>query len=588
MATSRSARRRTLAAQILTIQSAILVVTLAAGFLLIVSYQRNELDHQYEQRALAVAQSTASSASLQRDVAGGDPGGVVQRLAMAVMRSTKVRYVVVTNARGIRYSHPDPALIGQPVTDDPEPASSEPFRTGRPWMGIQRGTLGVTARGKAPLFGPGHRLIGEVSVGIPIATVSSTLAASLVKLGGYLLAALAFGALLSMALSRRLKRQTFGLELDEIAELLQEREAMLRGIREGLLGIDTRGRVLIVNDQARRLLSLPVGIRGRPICDLLPEGTLRDVVLGVVDAPDQFVVVNDRILVANRMPIRVNHRDHLGWVVTFQDRTESEALLRELDTVGGLAEALRAQSHEFSNRLHTVVGLVQLGRHDEAVAYATDVSSARNELADHLLASIDEPEVAALLLGKSSVAGERGIELRVVTDGRLAIRGAAVADVLRLLGNLIDNALDAAAASAAVASSMPAAAAAVPATATAPDTEAGQAGAVGQAGQGGQAFVEVRLGSDGPDLLLAVRDSGAGVPEDEREAIFADGWSTKATATGAKRGLGLALVRQIVTRYRGSVEVSGGPGAVFTVCLPGLATEVPRHVPEPVGEGGTR
>ena len=531
-----SSRRRTLAAQILSIQSAILLVTLAVGFLLVFTYQRGELDRQYEKRALAVAQATASLSSLQHDVAAGDPGGVVQTLAMGVMHASKVRYVVVTNAVGIRYSHPNAALIGKPVYSDPEPPSSEPFRTGRPWIGIQKGTLGVTARGKVPLFGPGHHLIGEVSVGIPIAAVSSQLLNALTKLGGYMGGALAFGALLSIALSRRLKRQTFGLELDEIAELFQEREAMLRGIREGLLGLDRRGRVLIVNDRARELLGLPTGVRGRPIAELLRPGPLRDVVLGNVDAPDQFVVVGDRILVANRMPIRVNHRGHLGWVVTFQDRTESEGLLRELDTVAGLAEALRAQSHEFSNRLHTVVGLVQLGRYGEAMAYATDISTARNELAGRLAGAIAEPTVAALLLGKSSVAAERGVELVVHADERFGIRADGVPDVLRILGNLIENALDAATMS---------------------------AGAC-------PARVEVRFHAAGDELVLAVGDSGTGVADEDREAIFTDGWSTKCSVTGAKRGLGLALVREIVERRAGTIEVENAPGALFTVRLPGL------------------
>jgi two-component system CitB family sensor kinase len=537
-------RRRTLAAQILVIESAVVVVMALVGFLGVVWYQHGNLVRQYERRALAVAQATAASGPLQEAVEEGDPGGAVQKMAMAVMRATGVAYVVVTNARGIRYSHPNPALIGKPVYDDPEPPASEPFRTGKAWTGVQKGTLGLTARGKVPLFDAHHRLIGEVSVGIYVEAIWKSLLAALPQLALYMAAALAFGAGISIGLSRRLKRQTFGLELGQIASMLQEREAMLHGIREGLLGIDKKGRVLLANDEARRLLGLPEDVRGRHVRELLPPGRLLDVATGVTTGADQPLVVGDRVLVANRMPVRLDHRAHVGWVVTFQDRTESEGLLRELDTVAGLAEALRAQSHEFSNRLHTVVGLVQLGLYDEAVSFVTDLTSARNELSGALVDHVDNPVVAALLLGKSSVAAERGVRLRVVPEGRLALVPEAVQDVTRVLGNLVDNALDAAATGT-----------------TAPTAP----------------FVEVRLLAVGSDLVVSVADSGPGVPEADRAAIFEDGWTTKPSRTGATRGLGLALVREVVSRRGGIVDVGQEVGAVFSVLLPGVA--VPASAP---------
>jgi two-component system CitB family sensor kinase len=544
MVTLRPARRRTLAAQILTIQSAVVVVMAAVGFLGVVWYQHGDLVRQYERRALAVAQATAASAPLQEAVEDRDPSGVVQKMAMAVMRATGVAYVVVTNAEGIRYSHPNPAMIGKPVYDDPEPPATEPFRTGRAWTGVQKGTLGLTARGKVPLFGAGHKLIGEVSVGIYVEAIWDSLVDALPKLALYMGAALGLGAALSIVLSRRLKRQTFGLELDEIASMLQEREAMLHGIREGLLGIDKKGRVLLANDEAQRLLGLPEDARGRQVRELLAPGQLLDVLTGVTEGTDQPLVVGDRVLVANRMPVRVDHRAHVGWVVTFQDRTESEGLLRELDTVAGLAEALRAQSHEFSNRLHTVVGLVQLGRYDEAVSFVTDLTSARNELSGALVDHVEDPVVAALLLGKSSVAAERGVTLRVAAKGRLALVPGAVKDVTRVLGNLVDNAIDAASAG--------------------PERPSGR-------------FVEVRMAPAGTDLVLSVADSGSGVPEPDRAAIFADGWTTKPSRTGARRGLGLALVREVVGRRGGVVDVGQDVGAVFSVLLPGVA--VPLETP---------
>jgi two-component system CitB family sensor kinase len=545
MVTQPHLRRRTISAQILAIQSAVIVVMAVAGFLGVVWYQHGQLVHQYERRALAVAEATAASAPLQEAVEEGDPHGQVQAMAMAVMHATGVAYVVVTNARGVRYSHPNPALIGTPVYNDPEPPSTEPFRTGKPWLGVQHGTLGLTARGKVPLFDDHHHLIGEVSVGLYVQAISRSLVAQLPQLALYMAAALGLGAALSFLLSRRLKRQTFGLELNEIAAMFQEREAILHGIREGLLGIDKRGRVMLANDEAHRLLGLPPEVRGRRVEELFPPGRLRDLLTGATEGTDQPLVVGDRIVVANRMPVRLDHREHVGWVITFQDRTESEKLLRELDTVAGLAEALRAQSHEFSNRLHTVAGLVQLGRYDEAVSFVAALTSARNQLAGLLVEHVEDPVLAALLLGKSSVAAERGVGFKVVVPGRLAIAPGALQDVLRVLGNLIDNALDA----------------------TGSNVAASH-----------EPFVEVRLRPSGTDLVISVADSGPGVPEGDRELIFEDGWTTKPSRTGARRGLGLALVRETVARRGGLVDVHQEVGAVFSVLLPGVAAPAPEHL----------
>ncbi len=533
------------------IQSAVLLLTFLAGFALVVWYQLGQLDHSYEQRALSVAQTVAVAPGLVDAVRDGDPHGVVQSIASRIWHATGASYVVVTNAQGIRYSHPNPKLIGLPVYSDPEPASSEPFRTGKPWIGIQDGTLGQTARGKVPLFGPRHSIVGEVSVGIPVARVEAYLVGEIPTIAAATSVALAFGAALSLLLTRRLKRQTLGLELDAITGLFQEREAMLHGIREGVLGLDTHNRVRLANDAAKSMLGLPPDHLGRPLTDILGRGRLTDVILGRVDGTDQVVLVGDRVVVANRMPVRTERGGQIGWVVTFHDRTETEGLMRELDAVLGLTEALRAQSHEFSNRLHALVGLVELGRYDEAINFVTAVSNARTGLAEQLMGSLGDPMVVALLLAKTSVAQERGVALRVLSEQRLDGRLTEVGDVLTVLGNLIDNAIDAAA--------LGNSEAVVP---------SGPRPVVGPPDQGG-AWVEASFAASGSDLLIRVRDSGPGVEDANREAIFVDGWSTKGSLTGARRGLGLALVRQIVQRRGGFIEIGKEQGAVFSVLLPG-------------------
>jgi two-component system CitB family sensor kinase len=511
---------------------AVLVLTLAGGFLVAQRNLSRQLNDQFEHRALSIAQTLASQRNVTALAADGHPGGQLQVLATRVRLETGALFVVITNARGIRLTHTNPALIGTPVSyEDPEPDSSEPFRTGQAYLGLQRGTLGWVAAGKTPLRLNG-RLVGQVSVGFAANNVSSALFGALQTFILYLLGVLAVGVVAALALARRLKRQTFGLELGEIAALLQEREAMLHGIREAILGYDTGGRVLLANDAARGLLGLPAEFAGRKLRYMLPPGRLADVVTGAVTGSDLLVLHADRVLVANRMPIVRDHRQ-IGWVVTFQDRTESEALKRSLDEVTGLADTLRAQSHEFANRLHTLVGLVELGHYSEAVDFVTGLSAAHGELTAQLVEAIGEPKLAALILAKVSLAGERDVELRLLPDSKLGQRITAITQVLTVAGNLIDNAIDAAALAAA------------------------------------PRQVELTLVAVESDLLIRVRDSGPGVPQQLRDQIFTDGVTTKSSVTGARRGLGLALVRQIVEGMGGMVSVGQDGGAVFTAVLPG-------------------
>jgi two-component system, CitB family, sensor kinase len=307
---------------------------------------------------------------------------------------------------------------------------------------------------------------------------------------------------------------------------------MLHGIREGVLGYDKAERIVLANDLARQLLELPAEFVGRPLRQVLPPGRLADVVTGEIEGSDLLVLHGGRVLVANRMPICHERRRQLGWVITFQDRTESEALKRQLDDAIGLTETLRAQSHEFANRLHTLVGLVELGRYDEAIKFVTDVSTARADLTERLQASISDAKLVALILAKVSLADERDVRLRVTDDSRIGDPVSDVSEVLTVVGNLIDNAIDAAA--------------------QAP----------------GPRWVELTIVAVEHDLLVRVRDSGPGVPQDMREAIFMYGVTTKSSATGARRGLGLALVRQVVENRGGMISVGHDGGAVFTAVLP--------------------
>ena len=348
-----------------------------------------------------------------------------------------------------------------------------------------------------------------------------------------MLVALALGVAGSLFLTRRLKRQTFGLEPGEIAALLEQREASLHGIREGTVATDIDGRITLINDEARRLLRLSGDSLGRPLTEVLPPGRVRELLTGEITGADEVVLAADRVLVVSRMPVEVRGRT-IGHVATFRDRTELENLLRELDNARSVSEALRAQAHDFSNRLHTIAGLIELGRQEEAIQLTTESSSVSQELTESLLDRVGDPVLGALLLGKSAVAAERGIQFRLSPDSRLDGDAGHPRDLITVVGNLIDNALDAAATSS----------------------------------NGGPRWVEVSIHKADGDVMIQVHDSGAGIGQADLGLIFSEGYTTKVADPGSRRGLGLALVQQVAARRGGEVTVVNQGGALFTVRLP--------------------
>jgi two-component system CitB family sensor kinase len=525
-------RVRRLSSQIFASQLAILTATVLMGFVLFAYEERGQLDRQYEQRSIAIAQAVADMPDVQNCIEYAGPGcaALVQARATKLQADTNAAYVVVIDMNRVRHSHPkpppgQPSLIGQKV--------EEPIVTidGQTHAGIDNGATGRSANGKAPMYGTDGAMIGEVSVGIKESRVSVALWDELPAYAGWFAVALGVGAVASWLLARRLKRKTFGLELDEIAQLLQEREATLHGIREGVVAFDQSGRVTMVNDEARRLLKIGTAPVGGQLDDLVPPGRLRDVLAGRLGGADDVVLTDDYALVVNRMPVILAGRPH-GAVVTLRDRTEMSGLLRELDGVRSLTDSLRAQQHEFTNRMHTLAGLIELGQYDDALGYLTEMRGSATEFADSVRSRIAAPLIVGLLLGKAAVASERGIALEITDDTWLDDAVTRPQALTTIVGNLIDNAFEA--------------------LATTPGT----------------GHVTLAIVEDDDSITVRVADNGPGIPEGTAEAIFVDGYTTKQARGSLHRGLGLALVHRLALRLNGTITVSEGPGAEFTVQLP--------------------
>jgi two-component system CitB family sensor kinase len=350
---------------------------------------------------------------------------------------------------------------------------------------------------------------------------------------------LAIGVVGSFLVSARLRRQTRGLAPAELGSVFACYEAALHAVREGLVLVGADRKVVLCNDGARELLDLVDDPAGAPVAGLGLPPSLESAFQASDARTDEIHLTDRRVLVVSTAPVRFGEYAP-GAVVTLRDHTDLLRLTGELNSTRGLTESLRAQAHEAANRLHTVVSLVELGRADDAVEFATAELELAQRLTDQVVGAISEPVLAALLLGKAAEAGERGVELLITPDTALGdadVAGntdIAPRDLVTIVGNLIDNALDA--------------------TTRSPSAV--------------KPRVTVTSKVDGDELLVRVADNGPGVADTATNDVFRRGWSTKTAKGPAGRGLGLALVGQAVRRYSGSVEVVNDGGATFTVRLP--------------------
>jgi two-component system, CitB family, sensor kinase len=539
-------RRWSVAGQLLALQIGIIsVVLVGVGG---VSLAESQIDFRRTEgaRALSAAESIATRAVLRQALAApARPQRVDQTtpIAVGVQSLSGVSFVEIADSDSVVVANTrDPGGVGTRLlpTDGSGGSAGETAPAGRSWVGDRADSGGRAIVAQVPVYGDSGpqagEVVGVVAVGQRYPSLWEDILSALPNLLTYLGLAGAVGFAGSLLVARRVKRQTLGLEPVEIRGLVEHREAMLTGIKEGVLGLDLNNRVTLVNAEAHLMLGLPADCVGKSLTELGVEDRLLDVLTGSAAQPDAVVFVGERILTLNRKPVSVRGAP-VGSVTTMRDLTELRQLEQELGVTRQTTEALRAQAHEFANRLHTISGLLELEEYEEVLRYVKRLGSAAQELTGTVTSQIDSPPLAALLIAKSSVAAERGIRLHLAADSRVGPLDEALAeDLATVVGNLVDNALD----------------------------------AVGPLG-GGE--VEVEVVEQAGEVRVQVRDSGPGVAPELVEEVFTSGFTSKA-AEGGHRGFGLALARAISVRRGGSVSVHNDNGAVFCACLP-LAVPAP-------------
>ncbi|MEH1130659.1 sensor histidine kinase [Micromonospora sp. CPCC 206061] len=533
-------RRPTLAGQLLAFQLAIIVVVLVAVAALSLAQSAATFNRVEGRRVAALAEQLADNPLVRAQLDAPAPGETLAPLVQTTSTESGVTSVTVADARGVILSSTNPILVRTRL-----PLGDPGVADARGWSGELRvdGVRELVAQ--VPVLGaePGKigKHLGTVMIGEASPTLWQRARNASSNLILYLGLASVMGLVGSWLLARRIKRQTLGLEPREIAGLAEHREAMLYGIAEGVIALDPHQRITLVNAVGRTLLDLPEECVGRSLAELGIEGRLRDVLTGSTgtagDSADEVVLRRGRVLVMNRMSVAKDGR-RLGSVTTLRDRTELAQLEQELGSFRSSTEVLRAQAHEFANQLHTISGLIQLEDYDEVVRYVDALARHRESLDLTLTSRVHDTAVAALLMAKSAQAAESRVQLRVserTSLDRLDPRDSA--DVATVVGNLVDNAVDAAAAGEAVLA------------------------------EGHDPWVEVELRQDASTVEIVVRDSGPGVAPELAQEVFSHGFTTKAAQEG-ERGIGLALTRLVCKRHGGEVAVTNtAAGAMFTARL---------------------
>jgi len=522
---------RNLQVKLSLLVTGLLILLVSLVSLLFSDISRNSLKAQIGHRVLEVAEAVALDPDIREGIETRDQRRVQLR-AEAIRVATGAEYVVVGDRDGIRLSHPDVEKVGQPfVGGDLGPALKE----GKSYTSEAVGTLGPSLRGIVPVRGVDGAVIGFVAVGRLLSSIDESVWSQQKTIYGYVAIVLVFGVFGAVTIARGLKQAIFGLEPHEIAALYRERSAIIGTIREGVIATDASGSLTLINQAACGYLgeTSDGALRGRHLDEISPDGPLAHALAEGAPVFDREIELRGRTVIVNALPLAAG-----GAVASFRPKDELDVLARKVSHLEEYSEILRAQTHEYSNKLYTIAGLIQIGAHQEALELVMTEVSGYQELIQALSEAVPDPVVAGLILGKFNRARELKVDFRFDPDSSLRDLPERIERecLVTVLGNLLDNAFEAV--------------------------------------REGGASREVRLFLTdlGPELILEVEDSGPGIAPQVAEKLFEKGATTR---NGLGRGMGLHLVEQALRRLGGQISVGEGDlgGALFVVSIPKLARE---------------
>jgi CitB family two-component system sensor histidine kinase MalK len=509
----------------LLVCTVLLLVLVVTGFM--VSWRMEQQTRQtMAEKAALLSAVMAHSELVVGGLQGRRPPEAVQDYAEWLCRQARVDYVVVMDMNRVRLSHPTPSQIGLTFVGGDD---WEVFH-GRSYTSVAKGTLGLSMRAFTPVLDPRDgRQIGAVAVGILLTGLDQTVESVRKRILLGVLIGFAGGVLGAVYIAGRTKKILLGMEPGEIANLLQQRNALLHSVREGVVAVDRNLAITLVNEEASRLFGL-AGVRGqlvgRKVGTVLPGPDLELVLATGRAQLDNELFINNLPIVTSLVPVLVGN-EITGVVATFRDKSEVSLLAEQLSGIRLYAEALRAQTHEFMNKLHVILGLIRLGQLERLSSYLGGLTGRLQDEVGQVVQRIKDPMLAGFLLAKFSAAREQDIRMQLAETASVpSCPSEPLAhDIVTILGNLLENAMEA-------------------------------------IGDSPRREILVDLRQDQDRLSILVEDSGPGVAPEHLDQVFERGFSTK----GGDRGYGLFLARQRAAALGGRLTVSARAGGGASFC----------------------
>ena len=511
----------------LLVCTVVIVSLLVTDVLISHNVEQATEDNQTE-KAKTIARIVANDSIVIDGLTGKVDPSLIQVYTNKLLKNTDVQFIVVMDMNGIRKSHPDPQKIGHHFLGGDE----GPVLKGKEHVSLAKGTLGISMRVFVPIFADTGEQLGAVAVGISADNIKERVKESrhIIYIGvgvGILV-----GIIGAILLARHIKKSLFGLEPHRIAKILEERNTMLQSVKEGIIAVDKEAKVTLINNEAKRILKkdgITEDFIGKDIELYTQNSRMKEVLqTGEVQLNEELNFYGVTI-VTNRVPLYVKG-EIVGVIATFRDKTEIRKLAEELTGIRLYAEALRAQSHEFMNKMHVVLGLTHMKQYEELQKYVSIMVSEHQYEIGGIMKKIQSPVFAGFLLGKLSYAREKNIKLIIKEDSYLPdiYDERIIHELITIVGNLINNALDAVV-----------------------DCE--------------KKKVEIGI-QYGDTLNITVQDTGKGIQENEIDTLFIKGYSTK----GDNRGYGLHLVKESIQRINGDIHVHSllGTGTTITIEIP--------------------
>ncbi|WP_160689867.1 sensor histidine kinase [Clostridium sp. C2-6-12] len=496
-----------------------------------VSWMTGNIENKARTNIMNVAEMMAHSKEIVGQLEIKDPDKKIgPYVNMQLKNLEQVEYIIVADNEGIRYSHPDPEKIGKKFAGGDE---EKVVKKGETYISEATGTLGMALRAFAPIYDEDNKEIGFVSVGtltqsIETAKQTAIIYILLIGLGG-----LGVGAVGAFLLANNIKNTLLGLEPEEITKLYNEKMGMLDAIHEGLVAVDDEARVTLINDSALNILHFENSITkeqiiGQNVEVVIPNSRLFNILETGESEFEEEQRINNTIIMTNRVPIK-NRGKVVGAIASFRDKTEVTKMAEELTGVKKLAWSLRAQNHEFMNKLHTISGLIQLEEYDEALQFISDVAKVRSNISNILTDNIKDASLSALLLSKYNKAEESRVKLKIDEVSKFAKLPEYMTsdEMVSIVGNLIENSLD-------------------------------------EVKNDGTGLIYIKIVQNEEALNIVVKDNGGGIPIEYREKIYEQGFSTK----DGQRGHGMYIVKEIINECGGTINFDGDEGALWNISIP--------------------